>query len=139
MYRITLTVLCLAGALLTGCAGSSDIVKGDDYVPLSGDELRKLITGNTLRGNFRASPLIIAFHEDGRTTGRVGFTGAGRGTWSIEEDIYCHRWTTYFGGSERCYRWYRRPDNVYYLDNVDTFRIRGPLLGNITPGIAAGF
>lgn len=139
MKRIILIMSILASTLIIGCADTSDIVEGDSYEPLRGDEVRELITGNTLRGSFRANPLIIVFHEGGLATGRLGFRGSGRGRWSIEDDIYCHHWTTYFGGVRRCYRWYRRPDNVYYLDNVDTFRFRGPLLGNIEPGIAEGF
>jgi len=139
MKRIILVMSILAGTLMVGCADTSDIAEGENFESLSGEEVRKLITGNTLRGNFRANPLIIVFHKEGRTTGRVGFRGAGRGQWSIEKDIYCHRWSTYFGGTRRCYQWYRRPDNVYYLDNVDTFRFRGPLLGSIEPGVAPGF
>ena len=137
--RFKLIAIFLVGIVVAGCSGTSDIAEGDEYTALSGAEVKELISGNTMRGNFRASPLIMAFHEDGTARGRVGFTGSGSGTWSIEEDIYCHQWTRYFGGTERCYRWYKRPDGVFYLDNVDTFRFRGPLLGSIEPGIAAGF
>ncbi len=82
---------------------------------LTGDQVRSLITGNTLQGSFMANPLTMVFYADGVVRGAVGLTGSDSGTWEIEGDSYCNEWVTYFSGVRRCYRWIPQGDG--YLLN----------------------
>ena len=105
--------------------------------PLTGDEIRELVTGNTLRGAWYAQQLTVAMHPDGLLIGTLGLSGSDRGRWRIDGDLWCQHWVRYFGAEERCYRWV--PDgNGYYAGNVDNFRTYG-FRGQVTKGIPPGF
>jgi hypothetical protein len=104
---------------------------------LTGDQVRSLITGNTLKGNFMANPLTIVFYPNGEVYGAIGLTGSDSGTWAIEGDNYCHQWVTYFSAVRRCYQWIPQGDG-YVLNNVDAFRVR-PIQGRIEQGKPKGY
>lgn len=104
---------------------------------LTGDQVRALITGNTLQGSFMANPLTMVFYADGVVRGSIGLTGSDSGTWEIEGDNYCNEWVTYFSGVRRCYRWYPDGDG-YVLKNVDEFRARN-IQGRIVKGKPKGY
>lgn len=105
---------------------------------LSGDEVRTLITGNTLQGNFMTNPLTFVFYADGTVRGSVGMTGSDSGTWEIEGDKYCNQWVTYFSGVRRCYLWIPQGDDRYVLQNADEFRVRN-IQGRIQQGKPKGY
>jgi hypothetical protein len=104
---------------------------------LSGDEIRALISGNTLQGSYMTNPLTMVFYPDGTIRGAIGLTGSDSGTWEIEGDKYCHLWFTYFSAVRRCYTWNRQGDG-YVLKNVDAFRARG-IQGRIQKGMPKGY
>lgn len=104
---------------------------------LSGDQVRALITGNTLTGSFMTNPLTMVFYEDGVVRGAIGLTGSDSGTWEIEGDKYCNQWVTYFSGVRHCYRWIRDGDG-FVLENVDSFKGR-PIQGRIEDGMPKGY
>ena len=104
---------------------------------LSGDEVRALITGNTLQGNFMANPLTMVFYADGVVRGSIGMTGSDSGTWEMEGDNYCNEWVTYFSGVRRCYQWVSDGDG-YVLKNVDKYRARD-IQGRIEKGKPKGY
>jgi hypothetical protein len=124
----------IVAVLSAGCGAMSP---SEDDVALSGDEVTTLISGNTFRSAWDARQLTIAFHENGVVIGTLGPAGSDHGTWSVEGDVYCHRWVEYFGATQRCYRWWRRPSD-YLLENLDSFRTRN-LKGRIEKGIPPGF
>jgi len=125
--------LALAGALLLG-AGSLDTAARE---ALTGDQIRGLITGNTLDGSYLAKRLVMVFYADGVVRGSMGLSGSDSGTWEIEGDTYCNDWVTYFGGVRRCYRWIPEGD-AYLLDNVDAYKIQ-PIKGRIVAGKPKGY
>jgi len=104
---------------------------------LSGDAVRTLIVGNTLKGSYTTKPLTIVFYADGLVRGSIGLTGSDSGTWQIEGDRYCHEWFTYFSGVRRCYQWIPEGDG-YLLKNVDEFRARN-IQGRIEKGMPKGY
>lgn len=104
---------------------------------LTGDQVRALITGNTLKGSFMTNPLTMVFYKNGVVRGAIGLTGSDSGTWEIEGDNYCNQWVTYFSGVRRCYRWIRQGDG-YVLKNVDSFKAR-PIQGRIEDGKPKGY
>ncbi len=132
--RLSATSAVILAALLAGCNGMNPT---EDDVALSGEEVTKLISGNTFNSAWQANRLMIVYYENGVIRGRLGLTGSDSGTWTVEEDVYCNRWVRYFGGTRRCYKWWRR-ENDYLLENVDAFRIQN-LTGTIEPGKPDGF
>lgn len=104
---------------------------------LSGDEVRALITGNTLQGSILTERLVMVFYADGVVRGQMGLSGSDSGTWEIVGDKYCNEWVTYFEGVPRCYRWIPQGDG-YLLDNVDAFKVH-PIKGRIIDGKPKGY
>lgn len=133
MSRIPSPGLAVALAMFLG--GFSQQSQAQEA--LSGDQVRALITGNTLQGSFMANPLTMVFYEDGVVRGSIGMTGSDSGTWEIEGDNYCNEWVTYFSGVRRCYQWVHQGDG-YLLKNVDNFRVRN-IQGRIEKGKPKGY
>lgn len=104
---------------------------------LTGDQVRSLITGNTLQGSFMTNPLTMVFYANGEVYGSIGLTGSDSGTWEIEGNNYCNEWVTYFSGVRRCYQWIPQ-GNGYLLKNVDKFRARD-IQGQIEEGKPKGY
>lgn len=123
----------LAG-LLAACESMNP---SDDDVMLNGEEITKLITGNTFRGAWEGQQLTMVFFDNGVIRGSHGLTGSDSGTWEMDGDTFCMRWTRYFGSTRRCFKWWRR-DRDYLLQNVDAFRIQN-LTGTIEQGKPPGF
>ena len=127
------SALILAG-LLAGCGSMNPT---EDDVALNGEELTKLISGNTFRGAWEGQQLTMVYYENGVVRGSQGLTSSDGGTWTVDEDVYCHRWTRLFGSTRRCYKWWKR-ESDYLLQNVDAFRIQN-MTGTIEPGKPPGF
>ena len=125
--------LAVAAAMLLG-AFSLDTLGQE---ALTGDQIRSLITGNTLQGSFLAKRLVMVFYADGVVRGSIGLSGSDSGTWEIKGDTYCNEWVTYFEGVPRCYRWIPQGDG-YLLENVDAFKIQ-PIKGRIVEGKPKGY
>ena len=104
---------------------------------LTGDQIRTLITGNTLQGSFVTKRLTMVFYVDGVVRGAIGLQGSDSGTWEIEGDNYCNEWVTYFRGVRRCYQWIPEGEG-FLLKNVDAFKVRN-LQGRIEKGMPKGY
>ncbi len=128
-----ISAVIIAG-LLAGCGSMNPT---EDDIALNGEEVTKLISGNTFRGGWEGRQLTMVYYENGVVRGSHGLTGSDGGTWTVDEDVYCHRWTRIFDSTRRCYKWWRR-ENDYLLQNVDAFRIPN-LNGTIELGKPPGF
>jgi hypothetical protein len=133
MRRIPLSGPTVALAMVLGIFSQQSLA-GES---LSGDQVRALITGNTLQGSFMANPLTMVFYADGTVYGSIGMTGSDSGTWEIEGDNYCNEWVTYFSGVRRCYQWVGDGDR-YVLKNVDKYKARN-IQGRIEKGKPKGY
>ena len=133
MPRIPSSGLAVALAMFLGVFSQ----QSQAQEALSGDQVRALITDNTLQGSFMANPLTMVFYADGVVRGSIGMRGSDDGTWEIEGDNYCNEWVTYFSGVRRCYQWIRQGDG-YLLKNVDSFRARN-IQGRIEKGKPKGY
>ena len=133
MPKIPSSGLTLVLAMVVGIFSHQSLAQE----ALSGDEVRALITGNTLQGNFMANPLTMVFYADGVVRGSIGMTGSDSGTWEMEGDNYCNEWVTYFSGVPRCYQWVSDGDG-YVLKNVDKYRARN-IQGRIEKGKPKGY
>ena len=127
------TVVAGALAVVLGTLGHPSMAED----ALTGDQVRELITGNTLHGSFRTEPLTMVFYKDGTLRGSIGLTGSDSGTWEIDGEKYCNEWFTYFNGTRHCYRWVRNGDG-YVLKNVDSFKGL-PIQGRLKKGKPPGY
>lgn len=125
--------LAIAIATLLGIVSHQTLA----HEALTGDQVRSLITGNTLQGNFMTNTLTMVFYGDGVVRGAIGLTGSDDGTWEIEGNNYCNEWVTYFSGVRRCYQWIPQGDG-YLLKNVDVYRARN-IQGRIKEGKPKGY
>ena len=91
---------------------------------MTGEEIRKLIVGNTLQGPVGAQMYDWYYKRDGTMTGVIGADDDGDGTWLIKEsNVFCQTWTQYFDGEQLCYEFYRLQESgKYLLKNVDADR-----------------
>lgn len=128
------SMLMVTAALLAGGCASQPPISED---ALNGDEIRSLITGNTLEGSYLADRLVMVFYADGVVRGSMGLTGSDSGTWEIDGNSYCNEWDRYFGGDHRCYQWHRQGDG-FILENVDSFKTQ-PIRGRIVKGKPKGY
>lgn len=127
------SLLTLAGVVLLGACSH----QGVSQEALSGDQIRTLITGNTLQGSILTERLVMVFYADGVVRGQKGLTGSDSGTWEIDGDKYCNEWFTYFKGIRRCYRWIPQGDG-YVLDSADEYKVH-PIRGRIVEGKPKGY
>lgn len=129
------TVVFSVLLLLSGCA--SQPPRGP---ALTGEEVHALLAGNTLEGNFAASPFRFFFEPGGTVRGTMGIglnaPGPDSGTWSVEGDLYCQRWTVLFNGDRRCYRVHPSGEQ-FFFDNADAFRTFG-FTARMIPGRPQG-
>ena len=100
---------------------------------MSGEEIKEAVVGNALTGGYAARPYTFYFEPTGALIG----TAPNHGRWRLEGDVYCHIWTEFFGGVERCYRWFGTADG-YHLKNVDPYRY-WDITGKIVPGRPPGY
>lgn len=107
--------------LISSCASMQIKTVGP---ALPGDEIKKLIVGNTVQGPLGRELYDWYYQADGQVTGVVGAADDDSGTWSIKDSkTYCHEWDQYFDGVRRCYEWYEQErKGQYLLRNVDADR-----------------
>ena len=123
--------------LLTSCAPTQ--AREPSGEPLDEEAVRELLVGNTLTGSYGAERYTFFFESDGKVYGELGmFRGADSASWTFKDGRYCHWWAEYFGGIERCYRWYRTGPDTYLLKNADAYRWHD-IEGRIVPGKPRGF
>lgn len=129
------SVLMMTLGISIACGDAARSAPAADF--LSGDEVEKLIVGNTLQGSYLANQLTMVWYDNGVVRGAMGLTGSDDGTWEIKGDLYCHEWTTYFGGVPHCYKW-RPQGERFVLVNQDAFRSYD-IQGRIDEGKPKGY
>ena len=126
----SLATFAFLGSILTAQAGGTAISG-----PLRGEQIRALISGNTVSGPIYAKPYDFSYMAEGRVYGDID-SSTGNGVWRIRDgDRYCHEWSNFFAGVERCYQWYDVGNGRYRMVNVDSFRIRNIEVWRIKPGL----
>ncbi len=135
MRRLPAASAVILAGLLAGCASSMNPTEDDSA--MSSKEITLLITGNTFRGAWEGHQLTMVYFQNGVVRGSHGLTSSDSGTWTVEENVYCHRWVRLFGSTRRCFKWWRR-ESDFLLENVDAFRIRN-VTGTVENGMPEGF
>lgn len=127
--RILAMALLLLGAQAAAGAATPE------GTPMTGEQVRSLIAGNTVTGPLYAQPYEFSYEPGGRVYGTVGANTA-NGRWRIRPgDRYCHEWTMLFDAIERCYRWYDLGAGRYRMVNVDAYRDWDIEVWRIRPGL----
>ena len=104
----SLALVTLAAITAAGCAGAGSGESQMQGPPLSGEEIRKLIVGNTVKGPIGAQPYSFYYFPDGKVSGVIGDDDDDSGTWQIKNgDVFCFTWIDFFDGTQECYQWYR--------------------------------
>jgi len=127
------------GALLlaAGLGLATTAAIGAESTKLTGDELRKAISGKTVYLKISGFELPIRYAANGRMTGKMGTVAASfakgdgaqdSGKWWVAEDQLCQKWTSWMNGKQYCYKLSRRGSTVHWVRNdgrSGTARISG--------------
>jgi hypothetical protein len=70
---------------------------------LSGEEIRRVLTGNTLVGYDGAGPYWMYYPSGGTIWGQASNGDVDVGRWSVEGNLYCRAWRRWRGQAERCW------------------------------------
>jgi uncharacterized spore protein YtfJ len=92
-------------------------LKKGGHEPLSGDQVRELIAGNTYRGSDLRSQwpnFAVYFSADGQMRGRGG-DQTDYGKWWVTEDRYCRQWSKWGKGQEACKHVYKIGELVHWF------------------------
>ena len=110
-------LILLCSALLCGAAQAIDT---GDAAPPTQQQLKQMLLGNTLEGEWAGRPFTQHFADNGTTRYREGDGETTHGTWRvIESGQYCSIWPPF--PRETCYEvlvkdnriWWKFGDNIY--------------------------
>ena len=106
-------------AFLVGCASTAEKMAEKGVEPMTAEELRTTITGNSFYQRGDGWEWAGYFKPDGTATGRAwGSWGevVANGTWDITDDgLQCEDWENEWGGDGRgCSHWYQDGDLIVY-------------------------
>lgn len=96
--------------------------QGND--PLSGEEIRKTLVGNSTHETGHSSggryQFAAYFMEGGQARGRAWWSGGqqeGTGRWRIDGNLWCERWNPdkWGGGREICQKVYKDGNQVSFI------------------------
>jgi hypothetical protein len=70
---------------------------------LAGDELQRLLTGNTLKGYDRNGPFWIYYADRDTIWGEASNGDVDIGIWWVKDGSYCRAWRRWFAGAAQCW------------------------------------
>jgi hypothetical protein len=93
---------------------------------LSGDELRKAVSGKTVYLNVSGFELPIRYAANGSMSGKMGTVAASlsrgdgasdTGKWWVANDQLCQKWSSWMDGKAYCYKLTRQGNTVRWVRN----------------------
>jgi hypothetical protein len=93
---------------------------------LSGDELRKAVSGKTVYLNVSGFELPIRYAANGSMSGKMGTVAASfsrgdgasdTGKWWVAENQLCQKWSSWMDGKAYCYNLTRQGNTVRWVRN----------------------
>lgn len=118
-------------------AAASVVANATETGTLSGDALRKAVTGKTVYLRTHGIELPISYRANGTMSGRLkalaaalagGTSPTDSGKWWIAKDQLCQRWNQWLDGKSYCYKLQRKGAHVQWRRNdgrSGTLRIGG--------------
>ena len=98
---------------------------GAEPVKLSGTEIRELLTGNTVHGDWSGHEYWSYFAPDGSTTFLPAGSDPYLGNWAVDGSQYCSSWSN---GDSGCYDIYKDGDKIIWETPEDRKRYDSQLL-----------
>lgn len=95
-------------------------------VALTGDELRRAVSGKTVYLKISGFELPIRYAANGRMTGKMGTVAASfsrgdgasdSGKWWVTGNQLCQKWTSWMDGKQYCYKLTRKGGTVRWVRN----------------------
>ena len=117
----TSTFLLAAGLALPATAALSA-----EPATLTGDELRRAISGKTVYLKISGFELPIRYSANGRMTGKMGTVAASfsrgdgasdSGKWWVTGNQLCQKWTSWMDSQQYCYKLIRKGAAVRWVRN----------------------
>ncbi len=113
--------------LLTGTFSTLALVAlADEPASLSGDELRKAVSGKTVYLRISGFDLPIRYSEGVSMAANMGAVAAtlargesasDRGKWWVSGSELCQRWSSWMEGKTYCYKLTRQGNRVTWIRN----------------------
>ena len=85
-------------------AGTPQSVTMSDLQVLNGEEVRRVLTGNTLVGYDQAGPYWMYYPSGGTIWGQASNGDVDIGRWRVDGDLYCRSWRRWGDQSEQCWQ-----------------------------------
>lgn len=110
---LVLLVFGIAGLASPASAGTyEDEIKADGAKLQNGDQIKKIFTGNTYDGMSASGKEFFMFmDDDGVVLIKVIINANkeiyGKGTWSVENDLFCRKWENLRDKERRCRKVYK--------------------------------
>jgi len=108
-----MVLLSIISIGLAACASSPGM--SGSAVPLTGDEIRGLLVGNSIIGKNWDGPYTVYFPTYGEMRGLRSSHYKDQGTWYVVEDAICGEWENWWGSVERCWGIYLEGDTITWL------------------------
>ena len=119
-------VFVISAFAIAGCqqGPTKQEIAGQGEEPLSGKEIRQLLTGNTLYETGKSGGTNWEFAafvmEGGKARGRAWWASGeqqGEGSWRIDGNLWCEHWQRddWAEGKESCQKVYKRGDNLGFI------------------------
>ena len=119
MHTRIMILLAVAVSSLWGCASTAERMAKKGIEPLTADELRTTLPGNSVYERGDTWEYTGYLRSDGTLFGRSWWDGGeetATGKWEItDEGLYCRDWDNdWGGGGYGCLRMYRDGDKIVY-------------------------
>lgn len=129
------SAIVLASAALMAACGTTQEPPSNAAAGLSGEEIRVLVSGNTVEGQLSDGHYFKAYHfPDGKVSAvseKGGKSYRSTGTWTVKDNSACTKWDDP-GWSAGCFVWQKSGDT--YL--IKPASLGGPTLAaaKLVPG-----
>lgn len=116
--KVTAILIAAAVSLPTAAVSADSAV-------LAGNDLRNAVSGKTVYLHISGFELPIRYRAGGRMSGKLGATAAAlsggdasdSGSWWIENNLLCQRWSSWMEGKSYCYKFTIKGKSVRWVRN----------------------
>ena len=106
-------VVCVFLILSCSTTGENKLIN-EGHQALNGDQIRNLLSGNTLKGKKGSASFTIYYSPDGTQYGRAG-NQTDIGKWWVSDNQYCGQWDTWSGHKIKCQKCYSIGDKLVWI------------------------
>ncbi len=119
LFALVIAAFCIGAATDMACAQEQvpqAVPSTQLGQPLNGDELRELVTGNTISGQHDNGMVYSEYHSpDGRIFGHNNFDPVKDGCWQVRGDSVCYSYQSGLAPGLFCWRFYKAAEGNYRI------------------------